>query len=164
MNCTFLAARPRFLKFLPALFQTAAWFLSCLSSQGDRWNLRGFLFRRLRIQSCYDVWVLKMPHFRKAELVHLRLFHIKPVFFSIFVVFICVVCFPEPFPGIPTELGSCLSWRPHSLHVFRVCFTVRSLLPILGPALFPSLRLVSPLLQKAGISQQSAPCKHWALT
>lgn len=73
MNGTFLAPGPRSLKFLPALFQTAGWSLSRPSSQEDRWNLRGFLFRHLRIQSCYDVWALEMPHFREAEFLHLRL-------------------------------------------------------------------------------------------
>lgn len=103
-DCTFLAPGPRFPRFLPALLQTAAWFLSCPSSQGDRWDLRGFLFGRLRIQSCYDVWALKMPHFREAGFLHLTLSYFEHVFFSIMAM-TSVVCIPKPFPGVSTEDG-----------------------------------------------------------
>lgn len=136
MNCTFLAPGPRFLKFLPALLQTAAWFFSC-PSQGDRWNLRGFLFRRLRIQSCYDVWALKMPHSREAEFLHLRLSHIEHVFFSIFMALIFVMCASRLFPGISTEDGSWLCQKLDSLSVLKVCLPACSPAPFSGQPCSP---------------------------
>lgn len=143
MNCTFLAPGPRFLRILPALFQTAARFLSCPTSQGNRWNLRGFLFRRLRILSCYDVWALKMPHFREAEFLHFRLSYVEHVFFSIFVALVSVVCASRPFPGISVENGSWLCSKPGSLSVLRVCLSVLSLLPSSQGSPVPSLLLFS---------------------
>lgn len=70
-----------------------------------------FLFRRLRIQSCHDVWVLKMPYFREAEFLHLRLSYIEHVFFSIFVTLFFVVCAPKPFLGMSTEDEFWLCWK-----------------------------------------------------
>lgn len=148
-DCTFLAPGPRFPRFLPALLQTAAWFLSCPSSQGDRWDLRGFLFGRLRIQSCYDVWALKMPHFREAGFLHLTLSYFEHVFFSIMAM-TSVVCIPKPFPGVSTEDGSWLLLEARlSEYAQGVPSCTRS--PSrseTSPIPFPMLVLVSPLLQK----------------
>lgn len=43
------------------------------------------------------MWALKMPHFREAELLHLRLSYTEHVFLSIFMALIFVVRVP---PGL----------------------------------------------------------------
>lgn len=151
MNCAFLTPRPGQVPEISAsLLQTAAWFLSCPFSQRDRWNLRGFLFRRLRSQSCQDVWALKMPHFREAEFLQPRLSYIEHVFFPMLMTFFLVVCTPKPSLGISTEDGFWLCWKPCSLSVLRVRLAVHAVLPSSQTSLFPSLHLFQLAVSSKG--------------
>lgn len=151
MNCAFLAPRPgQVPESSASLLQTATWFFSCPSSQGDRWNLRGFLFRHLRSQSCQDVWALKMHHFKEAEVLHPRLSYIEHVFFSILMTFIFVVRAPKPSLGMSTEDGFWLCWKPCSLSVLRVRLAVHALLSSSQTSLFPSLHLFQLVVSSKG--------------